>query len=165
MDVTFGTQTYTAPSTFTADANKGLDFKDLNIRFDEPSAKDVDWTKVTATWTPAHGQQRSGDAAASTYYFYDSKGVYQQGTYDVTLTCGEAKIEIKDIKITPAKFNLDIVDPTNIKVTNQSGSELKDNASVTQGDIIWFPFSDEAKKNGLDLDSFAATALKEQTNK
>ena len=165
MDVTFGTQTYTAPSTFTADANKGLDFKDLNIRFDEPSAKDVDWTKVTATWTPAHGQQRSGDAAASTYYFYDSKGVYQQGTYDVTLTCGEAKIEIKDIKITPAKFNLDIVDPTNIKVTNQSGSELKDNASVTQGDIILVALSDEAKKNGLDLDSFVATALTEQTDK
>ena len=165
MDVTFGTQTYTAPSTFTADANKGLDFKDLNIRFDEPTEGDVTWEQVEATWTPAHGQKRSGDAAASTYYFYDSKDVYQQGTYDVMLTYGEAKIEIKDIKITPAKFNLDIVDPTNIKVTNQSGSELKDNASVTQGDIILVALSDEAKKNGLDLDSFVATALTEQTDK
>ncbi|OUO52700.1 hypothetical protein B5F77_07400 [Parabacteroides sp. An277] len=165
MDVTFGTQTYTAPSAFTADANKGLDFKDLNIRFDEPTEGDVTWEQVEATWTPAHGQKRSGDAAASTYYFYDSKGVYQQGTYDVTLTYGEAKIEIKDIKITPAKFNLDIVDPTNIKVTNQSGTEIKDNSQVIQGDIILVALSDEAKKNGLDLDSFVATALTEQTDK
>ena len=169
MDVTFGTQTYTAPSTFTADANKGLNFTSstpsLNIAFDEPSAQDVDWTNVTAVWTPAHGQKRSDEAAASTYYFYDSKGVYQQGTYNVTLTYGDAKIVVNDIKITPAKFNLDIVDPTNIKVTNQSGTELKDNAQVTQGDIILVALSETAKKNGLDLDSFVATALTEQTDK
>ena len=163
MDVTFGTQTYTVKADFTAAANAGLDFKELNIRFDEPTENDVDWTKVTATWTPAHGQKRE-DPRHSIYYFYDNKGVYQEGTYNVTLTYGEAKIEINDIKITPAKFNLDIVDPTNVKVTNQSGAELKDNAPVTQGDIILVALSDAAKKNGLDLDSFVATALTEQTD-
>ena len=175
MDVTFGTQTYTASSTFTADANKGLDFKELHIWFDEPAESDVDWTKVKATWkrlengtyvSRNHGHKIL-EAEPSTFYFYDAdnKNIYQEGTYQATLTYGEATLIIDNIVITPAKFNLDIVDDDNVNVTNQlTNAKINDGDEVTQGTVILVATSDAAKDAGKELDSFKTTALSEQTS-
>ena len=175
MDVTFGTQTYTASSTFTADANKGLDFKELHIWFDEPDESDVDWTKVKATWkrlengtyvSRNHGHKIL-EAEPSTFYFYDAdnKNIYQEGTYQATLTYGEATLIIDNIVITPAKFNLDIVDDDNVNVTNQlTNAKINDGDEVTQGTVILVATSDAAKDAGKELDSFKTTALSEQTS-
>ena len=179
MDVTFGTQTYTAPSTFTADANKGLNFTNstpaLNIAFDEPSKDEVDWLQVKATWkrlengtyvSRNHGHKVL-DAEPSTFYFFDAnnKNIYQEGTYQATLVYGEATLIIDNIVITPAKFNLDIVDDDNINVTNQqTNAKINDGDEVTQGTVILVATSDAAEDAGKELDSFKTTALSEQTS-
>ena len=178
MDVTFGTQTYTAPAGFTADANKGLDFTNsdpsLNIAFDEPDKKDVNWLQVKATWkrlengtyvSRNHGHKVL-DAEPSTFYFFDAnnKNIYQEGTYQATLVYGEATLIIDNIVITPAKFNLDIVDDDNINVTNQqTNAKINDGDEVTQGTVILVATSDAAEDAGKELDSFKTTALSEQT--
>ena len=163
--VTVGRQKCTV--TKEAVANRGLNLEDLNIRFNSPT---LVWNNVSATWerqksgssyeaNTNHGHKRSGNTAPSMFYFYDTnkENIYQDGNYRVTLTCTDApgaSIEISGIKIKPAEFKLEILDPAHITV-KKGGTPVNNGDKVTQGEILEATYKNE----GHELSSFEVKSL------
>ena len=119
--VTMGKQEIT--SNIDVEASAGLNMATKwNMNFGLPAFGENDWTKVTdIVWEQLadgstykkvdHGQKAYGDSNPATILFYSPSGnnIFQSGTYRVTIKYNGAEMVISNIKVTPAKFNLEIV--------------------------------------------------------
>ena len=163
--VNFGTQTRTL--NLEGVANDGLNLGNSNLLFNTPTGGTVDWHNVSATWerqkngssyeaNTNHGHKRSGNAGPSMFYFYDTNNnnVYQDGTYRATLVYNNATIIVSGIKIKPAEFKLEILDPNHITV-KKGGTPVNNGEKVTQGEILEATYKNE----GHELSSFEVKSL------
>lgn len=90
--------------------------------------------------------------------FYSPSGnnIFQSGTYRVTIKYNGAEMVISNIKVTPAKFDLEIV-KNYIKVT-QDGNAVANGGEVYQGNILIASIDRE----GFELDKFVPDGLVEE---
>ena len=166
--VTMGKQEIT--SNVEVEASAGLNMATKwNMNFGLPAFGENDWTKVTdIVWEQLadgstykkvdHGQKAYEDANPATFFFYSpsEKNIFQSGTYRVTIKYNGAEMVISNIKVTPAKFGLDIVKDY-IKVT-KDGNTIADGGDVYQGNILIASIDRE----GFELDKFVTDGLVEE---
>ena len=166
--VTMGKQEIT--SNVEVEASAGLNMATKwNMNFGLPAFGENDWTKVTdIVWEQLadgstykkvdHGQKAYGDSNPATILFYSPSGnnIFQSGTYRVTIKYNGAEMVISNIKVTPAKFNLEIVKDY-IKVT-QGGNAVANGGEVYQGNILIASIDRE----GFELDKFVPDGLVEE---
>ena len=157
-------------SGIEVEASAGLNMAQTwNMNFGLPTFAEKDWTKVTdIVWEQLgdgstykkvdHGQKAYGDSNPATFLFYSpsEKNIFQSGTYRVTIKYNGAEMVISNIKVTPAKFGLDIVKDY-IKVT-KDGNTIADGGDVYQGNILIASIDRE----GFELDKFVADGLVEE---
>ena len=167
--VTMGKQEYVSKNV-VAVANEGLNMASrFGMNFGLPTFAEKDWTKVTdIVWEQLgdgstykkvdHGQKAYGDSNPATFLFYSpsEKNIFQSGTYRVTIKYNGAEMVISNIKVTPAKFGLDIVKDY-IKVT-KDGNTIADGGDVYQGNILIASIDRE----GFELDKFVTDGLVEE---
>ncbi|HJA87646.1 MAG TPA: T9SS type A sorting domain-containing protein [Candidatus Parabacteroides intestinavium] len=167
--VTMGKQEYVSKNV-VAVANEGLNMASrFGMNFGLPTFDEKDWTKVTdIVWEQLgdgstykkvdHGQKAYGDSNPATFLFYSpsEKNIFQSGTYRVTIKYNGAEMVISNIKVTPAKFGLDIVKDY-IKVT-KDGNTIADGNDVYQGNILIASIDRE----GFELDKFVTDGLVEE---
>ena len=166
--VTMGKQEIT--SNINVEASAGLNMAQTwNMNFGLPTFTEKDWTEVTdIVWEQLadgstykkvdHGQKAYGDSNPATILFYSPSGnnIFQSGTYRVTIKYNGAEMVISNIKVTPAKFNLEIVKDY-IKVT-QGGNAVANGGEVYQGNILIASIDRE----GFELDKFVTDGLVEE---
>ena len=166
--VTMGKQEIT--SNVEVEASAGLNMATKwNMNFGLPAFGENDWTKVTdIVWEQLadgstykkvdHGQKAYGVSNPATILFYSPSGnnIFQSGTYRVTIKYNGAEMVISNIKVTPAKFNLNIVKDY-IKVT-QGGNAVANGGEVYQGNILIASIDRE----GFELDKFVPDGLVEE---
>ena len=157
-------------SGIEVEASAGLNMAQTwNMNFGLPTFTENDWTKVKdIVWEQLgdgstykkvdHGQKAYEDANPATFLFYSpsEKNIFQSGTYRVTIKYNGAEMVISNIKVTPAKFGLDIVKDY-IKVT-KDGNIIADGGDVYQGNILIASIDRE----GFELDKFVADGLVEE---
>ena len=157
-------------SGIEVEASAGLNMAQTwNMNFGLPTFAEKDWTKVTdIVWEQLgdgstykkvdHGQKAYGDSNPATILFYSPSGnnIFQSGTYRVTIKYNGAEMVISNIKVTPAKFNLEIVKDY-IKVT-QGGNAVANGGEVYQGNILIASIDRE----GFELDKFVTDGLVEE---
>ena len=151
-------------------ASAGLNMAQTwNMNFGLPTFDENDWTEVRdIVWEQLgdgstykkvdHGQKAYEDANPATFLFYSpsEKNIFQSGTYRVTIKYNGAEMVISNIKVTPAKFGLDIVKDY-IKVT-KDGNTIADGGDVYQGNILIASIDRE----GFELDKFVTDGLVEE---
>ena len=166
--VTMGKQEIT--SNIEVEASAGLNMAQTwNMNFGLPTFTEKDWTEVTdIVWEQLgdgstykkvdHGQKAYGVSNPATFFFYSpsEKNIFQSGMYRVTIKYNGAEMVISNIKVTPAKFGLDIVKDY-IKVT-KDGNTIADGGDVYQGNILIASIDRE----GFELDKFVADGLVEE---
>ena len=166
--VTMGKQEIT--SNINVEASAGLNMAQTwNMNFGLPTFTEKDWTEVTdIVWEQLadgstykkvdHGQKAYGDSNPATILFYSPSGnnIFQSGTYRVTIKYNGAEMVISNIKVTPAKFDLEIV-KNYIKVT-QDGNAVANGGEVYQGNILIASIDRE----GFELDKFVTDGLVEE---
>ena len=167
--VTMGKQEYVSKNV-VAVANEGLNMASrFGMNFGLPTFDEKDWTEVTdIVWEQLgdgstykkvdHGQKAYGVSNPATFLFYSpsEKNIFQSGTYRVTIKYNGAEMVISNIKVTPAKFNLDIVKDY-IKVTKDE-TTIADGGDVYQGNILIASIDRE----GFELDKFVTDGLVEE---
>ena len=167
--VTMGKQEYVSKSVEVV-ANEGLNMASrFGMNFGLPTFAEKDWTNVTdIVWEQLgdgstykkvdHGQKAYGVSNPATFFFYSpsEKNIFQSGMYRVTIKYNGAEMVISNIKVTPAKFGLDIVKDY-IKVT-KDGNTIADGGDVYQGNILIASIDRE----GFELDKFVADGLVEE---
>ena len=168
--VTMGKQEYVSKSVEVV-ANEGLNMASrFGMNFGLPTFAEKDWTNVTdIVWEQLgdgstykkvdHGQKAYGVSNPATFLFYSpsEKNIFQSGTYRVTIKYNGAEMVISNIKVTPAKFDLDIVKDY-IKVT-QNGNAVGNGGDVYQGNILIASIDRE----GFELDKFVTDGLVEES--
>ena len=167
--VTMGKQEYVSKSVEVV-ANEGLNMASrFGMNFGLPTFDEKDWTEVRdIVWEQLgdgstykkvdHGQKAYGVSNPATFFFYSpsEKNIFQSGMYRVTIKYNGAEMVISNIKVTPAKFGLDIVKDY-IKVT-KDGNTIADGGDVYQGNILIASIDRE----GFELDKFVADGLVEE---
>lgn len=157
-------------SGIEVEASAGLNMAQTwNMNFGLPTFDEKDWTEVRdIVWEQLgdgstykkvdHGQKAYGDSNPATFLFYSpsEKNIFQSGTYRVTIKYNGAEMVISNIKVTPAKFGLDIVKDY-IKVT-KDGNTIADGGDVYQGNILIASIDRE----GFELDKFVTDGLVEE---
>ena len=167
--VTMGKQEYVSKNVEVV-ANEGLNMASrFGMNFGLPTFDENDWTEVRdIVWEQLgdgstykkvdHGQKAYGVSNPATFFFYSpsEKNIFQSGTYRVTIKYNGAEMVISNIKVTPAKFGLDIVKDY-IKVT-KDGNTIADGGDVYQGNILIASIDRE----GFELDKFVTDGLVEE---
>ena len=157
-------------SGIEVEASAGLNMAQTwNMNFGLPTFAEKDWTEVRdIVWEQLgdgstykkvdHGQKAYGVSNPATFFFYSpsEKNIFQSGMYRVTIKYNGAEMVISNIKVTPAKFGLDIVKDY-IKVT-KDGNTIADGGDVYQGNILIASIDRE----GFELDKFVADGLVEE---
>ena len=157
-------------SGIEVEASAGLNMAQTwNMNFGLPTFAEKDWTEVRdIVWEQLgdgstykkvdHGQKAYGVSNPATFFFYSpsEKNIFQSGTYRVTIKYNGAEMVISNIKVTPAKFGLDIVKDY-IKVT-KDGNTIADGGDVYQGNILIASIDRE----GFELDKFVTDGLVEE---